>query len=96
MQTLIYLITIFPRILWFGKGDCKIYWGHWAGAKGMWRTLVFIVLKHGADTFFAVSGLGADTFFHYIEDKEKIFTEKMQLQLYLSLKTDTVYQTPLK
>ena len=55
--------------------------------KAMGRTLLFfIALKHGADTFFAVSSHGADTFFHYLEANEKIFTEKMQLQLYFSMK----------
>ena len=54
--------------------------------KAMGRTLFFTTLKLGADTFFAVSGDKADTFCHYIETKEKLFTEKMQLQLYFSLK----------
>ena len=39
------------------KGLGKIYWGHWAGAKGHGaNTFFFITLKHGADTFFTVSG----------------------------------------
>ena len=38
--------------------------------------IFFIALKHGADTFFAASVHGADTFFHYLEAKEKIFTEE--------------------
>ena len=36
----------------------------------------FITLKHGADTFFAVSSHRSDTFFHYLKANEKIFTEK--------------------
>ena len=59
-------------------GRCKRPWGGY---------FVFIALKHGADTFFAVSSHGSDTFFHYLEANEKIFTEKkIQLQLYFSLK----------
>ena len=54
--------------------------------KAMGWTLFFIALKHGADTFFAVSNHGADTFFHYLEANGKVFTEKMQLQLYFSMK----------
>ena len=55
----------------------------------------FITLKHGADTFFTVSGLRADTFFHYLETKEKLFTEKRQLQLYFSLKYQTIIEMQL-
>ena len=41
----------------------------------MGQTL-FIALKHGADTYFAVSVHGADFFFfHYLEAKEKRFTD---------------------
>ena len=60
------------------KGPGKIYWGHGVGAKGYGANLFFffIALKHRADTFSAVSGHGADTFFHYLETKEKLFTEK--------------------
>ena len=44
--------------------------------KAMGRTLFFIALKHGADTFYAVSSHGSDTSFHHLEANEKIFTEK--------------------
>ena len=60
--------------------------GAWGRCKTPWDGHFFIALKHGADTFFAVSSYGSDTFFHYLEANEKIFTEKMQLQLYFSLK----------
>ena len=48
-------------------GRCKRPWGGY---------FVFIALKHGADTFFAVSSHGSDTFFHYLEANEKIFTDE--------------------
>ena len=62
--------------------------GAWGRCKRPWggHYFFFIALKHGADTFFSVSSHGSDTFFHYLEANEKIFTEKMQLQLYVSLK----------
>ena len=44
--------------------------------KAIGRTLFFIALKHGADTVFAVSSHGSDTFLHYLEANEKIFTER--------------------
>ena len=72
-----------------------LYWGHGAGAKGHGEDTFFIALKHGVDTFFAVSSHGSDTFFHYLEANEKIFTEKMQLQLYFSLKQQTVIEVQL-
>ena len=70
--------------------------GHLLGAWGLCKRpwggyFVFIALKHGADSFLAVSSYGSDTFFHYLEANEKIFTvrkkkQQLQLQLYLSLK----------
>ena len=54
--------------------------GTWGRCKRPWSELFFFffftALKHGADTFFAVSGYVADTFFHYHETKEKLFTDK--------------------
>ena len=50
--------------------------GAWSRCKRPCGYFVFIALKHGADTFFAVSSHGSDTFFHYVEANEKIFTEK--------------------
>ena len=44
--------------------------------KAMGRTF-FIALKHGADTFLLQSpAMGRIHFLHYLETKEKIFTEK--------------------
>ena len=64
--------------------------GHGTEAKGHGADTFFIIiiaLKRGAEPFFAVSSHGSDTFFHYLEANEKIFTEKkMPLQLYFSLK----------
>ena len=42
----------------------------------MQKATVRTLLNHVADTFFEVSGHGMDTFFYYLQAKEKIFTDK--------------------
>ena len=44
--------------------------------KAMGRTIFFYCFKAWGGYFFAGSSHVADTFFHYLEANEKIFTEK--------------------
>ena len=77
--------------------------GAWGRCKRQWDEHFFYRFKAWGGYFFAVSGHGADTFFHYLETKEKLFTEKNCSCSYIfhcssrqSLKCSCTYRSVLK